>query len=139
MMMYEINMTIFGRVELSNAIYPGPSEGLKIRGGGQVVTCNNDVRNIGDHFRPFKHRNIKNIGGDKLLWCAFISAPQIGTGLTYLSKINGHKFPSMTQLSSHTLAHLTVPSFSLKAKLLPNNNRSWSCQKMSITKNVLLN
>ena len=35
MMMYEIKMTIFGRVELSSAIYPGPSEGLKIRGGGR--------------------------------------------------------------------------------------------------------
>ena len=33
MMMYEIKMTIFGRVELSSAIYRGPSEGLKIKGG----------------------------------------------------------------------------------------------------------
>ena len=39
MMMYEIKMTIFGRVELSSAICRGPSEGLKWggEGGWQVV------------------------------------------------------------------------------------------------------
>ena len=66
---------------------------------------------------------------------------------------------SMTQLSSHTFAHVTVSSFKLKAKLLPNKNvlhlskfnQEWPsfskikcfkdlrCRKMSITKNVLLN
>ena len=73
-------------------------------------------------------------------------------------------YRSMTQLLlSHSFAHLTGPSFRLKAKLLPNKKKLglkytwvnsvkkwpsfqkikclkiWSCQKMSISKSVLLN
>ena len=82
--------------------------------------------------------------------------------------IGGGAYPfytcdSMTQLLSHTFAHLTGSSFRLKAKLLPiknilgvkynwvNSVKKWpsyykikcfkncSCQKMSITEKLLLN
>ena len=40
----------------------------------------------------------------------------------YWFQYNSGKYFSMTQLSSHTFAHLTGSSFRLKAKLLPNKN-----------------